>query len=98
VSAVGADIAVAQIPLSPAARQAVAAEPAVIETVLTGGDDYEIVLTLAPERLLSFRAAAHEAGVPVTEIGRVQAGENARFIHAGNALEFVRPSYSHFQE
>jgi thiamine-monophosphate kinase len=97
-SSVSAEIDVSRVPLSDAARTAAGAEPALIETVLTGGDDYEIVLTLAPERLLSFRAAAHEAGVPVTEIGRVQAGENARFIHAGNALEFVRPSYSHFQE
>jgi thiamine-monophosphate kinase len=95
-SSVAAEIEVARVPLSDAARTALGAAPALIETVLTGGDDYEIVLTLAPEKLPAFRAAAQAAGVPVTEIGRVQAGEGARFIQDGRALEFARPSYSHF--
>jgi thiamine-monophosphate kinase len=95
-SAVAAEIDVAQVPLSAAARQAVAAEPMLIETALTGGDDYEIMLTLAPEKLPAFRAAAEAAGVPVTEIGGVLAGEGARFMHDGKALRFARPSYSHF--
>ena len=95
-SAVAAEIDVARVPLSDAARAAIAAEPALLETVLTGGDDYEIVLTLAPENFAAFRAAAAAAGVAVTEIGRVQAGEGARFMHQGKALTFTRPSYSHF--
>src|ERR1700691_2571854 len=57
-SSVSAEIDVSRVPLSDAARTAAGAEPALIETVLTGGDDYEIVLTLAPEKLSSFRAAA----------------------------------------
>jgi thiamine-monophosphate kinase len=95
-SSVAAEIDVERVPLSDAARAAVAAEPALIETVLTGGDDYEIVLTLAPDKLAVFRAAAEAAGVAVTEIGRVEAGEGARFIHQGKPLTFARPSYSHF--
>ena len=95
-SSVAAEIDVARVPLSDAARSAVAAAPELIETVLTGGDDYEIVLTLAPEKLSTFRATAQAAGVPVTEIGRLQAGEGARFISEGKALAFARPSYSHF--
>jgi thiamine-monophosphate kinase len=95
-SALAAEIDVTRVPFSEAACAAVAADPALIETVLTGGDDYEIILTLAPEKLTAFRAAAEAAGVPVTEIGRVQAGEGARLMHNGNALTFARPSYSHF--
>ena len=95
-SAVAAEIDVARVPLSDAARAAVAAEPALLETVLTGGDDYEIVLTLAPEKLAAFRAAADAAGVLVTEIGRVAKGEGARFLHEGKTLAFTRPAYSHF--
>ena len=57
-SGVAAEIDVARVPLSDAARAAVAAEPATIETALTGGDDYEIVLTLPPGKLAGFRAAA----------------------------------------
>jgi thiamine-monophosphate kinase len=95
-SGVAAAIDVARVPLSDAARAVLAAEPALIETILTGGDDYEIVATLAPEKLGAFCDAALKAGVAVTEIGRVTAGQGARFMRDGNALSFARPSYSHF--
>jgi thiamine-monophosphate kinase len=95
-SGVAAEIDVARVPLSDAARAALTAEPERIETVLTGGDDYEIVLTLGRDKLAAFRAAANEAGIAVTEIGRATAGQGARFISGGKTLTFVRPSYSHF--
>jgi thiamine-monophosphate kinase len=95
-SGVAAEIDVARVPLSDAVRAAVAAEPATIETALTGGDDYEIILTLAPDKLAALRAAAHSAGVAVTEIGRIAAGEGTRFLREGKTLNFARPSYSHF--
>jgi thiamine-monophosphate kinase len=95
-SGLAADVDVARVPLSEAAGAAIAAEPTLIETVLTGGDDYEIVLTLAPEKLGSFRAAADATGVPVTEIGRLQTGERVRFLRGGKALAFRQASYSHF--
>jgi thiamine-monophosphate kinase len=95
-SGVAAEIDVARVPFSQAARAAIAADPALIETALTGGDDYEIVLTLKPEKLSTFFAAADTAGVAVTEIGRIMAGEGARFIRDGKPLAFERSSYSHF--
>ncbi len=95
-SAVAAEIDVSCVPLSDAARAAVAAAPALLETVLTGGDDYEVLLTVAPDKLSAFRAAAEVAGVPIAEIGRVHGGEGARFIRKGEALTFAQPSYSHF--
>jgi len=95
-SGLAAEIDVARVPLSDAVRAAIAAEPATIETALTGGDDYEIILTLAADKLAAFRAAAHSTGVAVTEIGRMAAGEGARFLHEGKTLNFARPSYSHF--
>ena len=95
-SGVAAAIDVDRVPLSEAARAAITAEPALIETALSGGDDYEIVLTLAPEKFASFRAAALAAGVSVAEIGRIAAGQGARFLHNGKQLGFARPSYSHF--
>jgi thiamine-monophosphate kinase len=95
-SSLAADIDIACVPLSAAARAAITAEPALLDTALTGGDDYEIVSTLAPEKLAAFRAAAAAAGVAVTEIGRVQAGEGTRFLQGDKALSFTRTSYSHF--
>jgi thiamine-monophosphate kinase len=95
-SGVAAEIDVPRVPLSDAARAALAADPALIETVLTGGDDYEIILTIAQEKVDAFGAAARQAGVAATAIGRVSAGEGVRFVRAGKALSFARASYSHF--
>lgn len=95
-SGVAAEIDVARVPLSDAARDALAADPALIEPILTGGDDYEIVLTIPPAKLGTFRAAAEKTGIEVTEIGGVSAGQGARFLRDGKALSFARPSYSHF--
>jgi thiamine-monophosphate kinase len=95
-SSVAAEIDVSRVPLSDAARTAISAAPELLETVLTGGDDYEIILTLAPEKLPAFRAAAKAVGVAVGEIGRVQDGQGVRFHQDGKALTFARPSYSHF--
>ena len=96
-SGVAADIEVARVPLSDAANAVIAAAPAMLETALTGGDDYEIVCTVPAAKAESFRAAAQAANVPVTEIGHIVAGEGARFLGAdGKALAFKRASFSHF--
>ncbi|MGE0034141.1 MAG: thiamine-phosphate kinase [Xanthobacteraceae bacterium] len=97
-SGVSAEIDVARVPLSPAARKAIEAEPGLIETVLTGGDDYEVLHTMPARRVVAFRKAAATAGVAVTEIGTVVRGNAVpRFIDRhGKTLAFARPSFSHF--
>jgi thiamine-monophosphate kinase len=97
-SGVSAEIDIARVPLSPAARKAVEAEPSSIETALTGGDDYEVLLTMPPRRVAAFRKAASAAGVAVTEIGTVVRGTAVpRFLDShGKPLAFARPSFSHF--
>jgi thiamine-monophosphate kinase len=95
-SGVAAEIDVVRVPVSDAAGAARQAEPALTEIMLTGGDDYEILATLTPDKLAAFRMAAERAGVAVTEIGRIVAGEGARFVLDGKVLSFARPSYSHF--
>ena len=95
-SGVAADVDVARVPLSDAARAAIAADPALIETALTGGDDYELVLTVAPEKFAALQAAAAAAGVAVGDIGGIGAGQGARFRRDGKILTFTRSGYSHF--
>jgi thiamine-monophosphate kinase len=96
-SQVAAEIEIARVPLSDAAKAALAADPAMLETALTGGDDYEIVCIVPAGKADSFRAAAKSAGVPVTEIGMIKAGEGVRFVDShGRALTFKRASFSHF--
>jgi thiamine-monophosphate kinase len=95
-SALAAEIDVAAVPLSDAARAALAADPKLIEKILTGGDDYEIVLTLPEAKFGILRAATANAGVPLAKIGRVTSGQGVRLLRDGKALSFARPSYSHF--
>jgi len=96
-SGVGANVAVGDVPLSPVARQVVATAPALIETILTGGDDFEVIATVAPDRFEALRREAAAADVTMTRIGTVTAEPGAHFRDAdGRALVFQRPSYSHF--
>jgi thiamine-monophosphate kinase len=97
-SGVSAQIKTDQVPLSEAARRVVAVDPTQIETVLTGGDDYEVLCTIPPDRLAPFRAAAAAAAVPVTEIGRIVEGSAApEFLgRDGRPMHFKQVSFSHF--
>jgi thiamine-monophosphate kinase len=96
-SGVGAIVETANVPLSKAARAAVAAEPKAIEAILTGGDDFEVVAAVPPRKLKAFLAAARRAGVAVSQIGRVTAGQGVRFQDGnGRQLRFRRASFSHF--
>jgi thiamine-monophosphate kinase len=97
VSGVSATIDATRVPLSAAAKAVVAADAAAFETALTGGDDYEILCTVAPAKVDRFRVAAMTAKTAVTEIGTIGEGEGAVFRDAqGAPLSFKRSSFSHF--
>lgn len=74
-SRVGAEIHRSQLPLSAAARAAVAAEPGLYPAIEAHGDDYEILCTVAADYARAFAAASAAAGVAVSAIGAVTAGE-----------------------
>jgi thiamine-monophosphate kinase len=96
-SGVGAAVEVSRVPLSAAARAVLKVESEAIETVLTGGDDYEILCAVPPARAAAFKAAAREAGVEVSEIGGIGEGAGVAFMtQEGKALQFARASFSHF--
>jgi thiamine-monophosphate kinase len=94
----GVSIAVnaADVPLSGAARRVVVDMPAALETVLTGGDDYEIACTVLPERADSFLRGAAVAGVAVSRIGTVGKGSGVAFSDGGAPLTFARSAFDHF--
>jgi thiamine-monophosphate kinase len=97
VSNVAATIDVTEVPLSQAAKAALTADPALIDTILTGGDDYEVLCAVPPAKTASFRAAAAAANVPLTEIGTIAEGEGVHVLDAhGKPMTFNRVSYSHF--
>src|SRR5262249_28663334 len=69
-SGISAEIACADVPLSDAARKALAKEPALIQTILSGGDDYEVLATVPAGKVAALQQQAAAAGVAVTEIGK----------------------------
>jgi thiamine-monophosphate kinase len=97
-SGVSAEIEAVRVPLSGAVRRALAAEPAMLARVLTGGDDYEIVCTVPPKKVASFQAAAAKVGASLAEIGVIGKGNaTPRFLDAGGKpLRFKQLSFSHF--
>jgi thiamine-monophosphate kinase len=98
VSGVTATIEAARVPLSDGARAALAREPALFETILTGGDDYEVLASVTPDKLAPLRDRASAKGVAITEIGVVSVGDTEPRVldRHGRTLAFARPSFSHF--
>ena len=68
---VSAEIETGLVPLSDAAR---GAGPGYLGRCLTGGDDYKLVMAVAPEREAAFLRHAMGVGVGVVRIGRFGAG------------------------
>ncbi len=97
-SGVSAVIRLHEAPLSAAARQAISRDPALFETAMTGGDDYELLVAAPPQKAKLLQEDARAAGVPLTLIGEAVAGAGApRFVGADGAeMSFVRGSFSHF--
>lgn len=96
-SKVGAEIDLDAVPLSPAARSAVMADPALAELAWTGGDDYEILCTVPEGEYPSLFAAAKAAELGLTPIGRITAEVGSvRYTEAGRPRTFARGSFAHF--
>ncbi len=97
-SGVTARIELAAVPLSQAARAAIAINPALFETAVTGGDDYELLASVAPAQARRFEDMARAAGVLTSRVGLAVAGGHApAFIDPNGAPRaFARGSFSHF--
>ena len=98
VSSVTAEVLLADVPLSSAARAVIGEDEVLLARALTGGDDYEILAAIAPDQVQAFEQAALLAGVPVTQIGRVEAGSAPpRFLsQTGAPVTFSKGAFSHF--
>jgi thiamine-monophosphate kinase len=93
VSRVAGVIEAGRVPLSAAAARL----PDRLATVLTGGDDYELLFTAPPDRQADVRAAAKAAAVPVTAIGRIEAGQGVRVLdRAGSEIPLDGLGWRHF--
>jgi thiamine-monophosphate kinase len=96
-SKLSATVDAARVPLSDAARHAIETDPRLLAVALTGGDDYELLFTIAPERRDSVQGLARELGLTISEIGTMAAGQGVRVLDAsGQALALDRAGWTHF--
>lgn len=96
-SGVAIEIDADRVPLSDAARAAAVADPRLFAVALTGGDDYELALSIPEAKVDAFLTAADDAGIGATPIGRAGRGEGVAVRGDHPALaELGSGSYRHF--
>lgn len=82
-SGVAAEVDAAAVPISAALRTVAARlgfDP--LAAALSGGEDFELLMTVAATDFAALRAAVAAAGSPLTPIGRIVAGSGVRLIGA----------------
>ena len=96
-SGVAIEIDADEVPLSDAARAAVKADSHLLALALTGGDDYELALSIPEAKLGAFLTAADAAGIGATPIGRARVGQGVSVHGDHPALaDLGSGSYRHF--
>lgn len=92
-SHVGAEVWAEALPLSVAARDL----PEAREAALSGGDDYELLFTIPPERRETIERIARDLALPLTRIGRITAEPELRVLDAANRpIPVSRTGWTHF--
>lgn len=96
-SGVGAEIEAGALPLSPAARAAIAADPSLAQLPLCGGDDYEIAFTAPVGSEQGVAALARDLELALTPIGKITAGAGVVARDGkGAAIDLRKAGYRHF--
>lgn len=97
VSNVAARLELDKIPFSDAARGVLDRGDVTPQDLLTGGDDYEILMAIPPESIDAFMADANKGGVSPSVIGAFEAGDGVDVIDGnGEPLAFDRKGWTHF--
>jgi len=96
-SGLGAKVKARRVPLSFAAREALAENLSLFSLLLTGGDDYELCFTVAPERVRAIEALAQRLELQLTDIGYMTEGEGVQILDRDDRpLALPRAGWTHF--
>ncbi len=94
---IGADVRVANVPLSQCFQAAMSSGVADLGDALAHGDDYEVLASVPHDAAAAFAAAALAGGVPVTMIGNVTDTGDLKILDAdGHNMSLSRSGYDHF--
>ena len=96
-SGVGAEIELAAVPVSAAARAALAVLTLPPQALLSGGDDYELLFAAPPARRDAVAALSRRLGLPIARIGRARA-ERGLVVRGVDGAEVAleKPGWTHF--
>ncbi len=96
-SQVGAELSLAAVPFSDAARRVIHVHEEEQKSIITFGDDYEILFTAPPDKGSVIAAIGDELGVPLTVIGTIVSGGPVTVRDASGAVvPFAQAGYTHF--
>lgn len=93
----GAVIEAAKIPLSDAAKEVLKKSPELFKTVMTGGDDYELLFTAHPGNERKIASLSKRLKTPITRIGVITGGTKITVIDSNNKeISFKNKGFRHF--
>jgi thiamine-monophosphate kinase len=99
-SNVSATIQAGNIPLSGPARILLEGEPHLINGLLSGGDDYELLFTVPPECQKTVADIAKELNLPLSEICLKEPSEQDHLVtiidEVGTIMNLASTGYRHF--
>jgi len=95
-SGLGAEVMLDRIPLSPSAAKLTDQYPEVLETIVTGGDDYELLFTAPVEKETFVMTAGKSTATAVTKIGVMVGSGPPKFLDAhGELVKFEQTGFRH---
>ena len=94
-SGTGATVRLEDLPLSPAYRRAVRRSPDRWGAALGGGEDYELLVAVPPDRVRAALAAARRARTPLTAVGTVDRASGLRLRGPEGALHPAVRGHDH---
>jgi thiamine-monophosphate kinase len=97
-SEVGGRLEAARLPLSGPAKSAVTARDDMLERLMSGGEDYEILACVPPASAGQFEQRAEQVHTRVTRIGVIEtsAAGIAAIGVAGTPMHFTKTGWDHF--
>ena len=84
------------VPLSTPARAALSVDRGMVDKILGGGGDYELLAAIAPSEVSAFQESARRAGVEVHELGVLAGSKVVVLDAAGTELKLAESGYDHF--
>jgi len=95
---VGGRLEAARVPLSGPAKSVVAASGNMLERLMSGGEDYEILACVPSANAAAFENGAEQTGTRVTRIGAIHPSATgiAAIDAAGAPMHFTKTGWDHF--